>query len=92
MHIAVSRSLGSVGRWLFPEREFFWAKLVDKSMGGFWWSEGGTFPRNVGNRSPGTQRHTGTLGYTAVRTSELAGARTVRPVVGSFRFFTLGWT
>ena len=35
----------------------FWAKLVDKSRGGFWSSEGGTFLRNVRNRSPSTQRH-----------------------------------
>lgn len=39
-----------------------------------------------------TPQNTGTLGYTAVRTSELAGTSTVRPVVGSFRFFPLGWT
>lgn len=35
-----------------------------------------------------TSQNTGTLGYTAVRTSELAGARTARPVVGSFSFLS----
>jgi len=57
MQIAVNKSLGSDGRWLFPKREFFWAKLVDRSKGGFWSSEGGTFLRYVGNRSPCTQRY-----------------------------------